>query len=176
MRVWKGHGEKGSSNDEWEYVYRPHHTQFPKGIVIDEDLQWEDMFHDAFVAPTMDTNRNGGPLLDNQIAATNGVANGPCDIGTTIQIEEALARDVHQACAMLDDVATTYMEEEGYGPHGGNVECQLENMECDQTSQVGIDGTSNMHGRQYGMGDGPCKGRNTRIPSVLDLNEACCPL
>jgi hypothetical protein len=176
MRVWKGHGEKGSSNDEWEYVYRPHHTQFPKGIVIDEDLQCEDMFHDAFVAPTMDTNRNGGPLLDNQIAATNGVANGPCDIGTTIQIEEALACDVHQVCVMLDDVATTYMEEEGYGPHGGNVECQLENMECDQTSQVGIDGTSNMHGRQYGMGDGPCKGRNTRIPSVLDLNEACCPL
>jgi len=63
MRVWKGPSEKDSSNDEWEYVCRPHHTQFPKGVVIDEDLQWEDMFHDAFVAPTMDVNRNGRPLL-----------------------------------------------------------------------------------------------------------------
>jgi len=26
------------------------------------------------------------------------------------------------------------------------------------------------------MGDGPCKGGDTRIPSVLDLSEACCPL
>jgi hypothetical protein len=65
MRVWKGHGEKDNLDDEWEYVYRPHHTQFPEGVVIDEDLQWEDMFHDAFVTPTMDANRNGGPLLDN---------------------------------------------------------------------------------------------------------------
>jgi hypothetical protein len=45
------------------------------------------------------------------------------------------------------------MEEHGYGPHGGNVECQFENMECDQT-------------RQDGMGDGPCKGGNTRIFQV----------
>ncbi len=104
MRVWKGPGEKNSLDDEWDYVCRPHCTQFPKGAVIDEDLRWEDMFHDAFVAPTMDVNRNGGPLLDNQVAATNGVANGPCDVGTTLQIEEALAHDVHQACAMLDDV------------------------------------------------------------------------
>jgi hypothetical protein len=83
------------------------------------------MFHYACVAPTMDVNRNGGPLLNNQVAATNGVTNGPCDIGTTIQIEEALAHDVHQACAMLDDVATKphTMEEWGYGPHGDNVEC-----------------------------------------------------
>ncbi len=95
MRVWKGPNEKDSSNDEWEYVCRPHRTQFPQGVVIDEDLQWEDMFHDAFVAPTMDANQNGRPLLDNQVAATNGAANGPCDIGTTIQIEEALAHDVH---------------------------------------------------------------------------------
>jgi hypothetical protein len=35
-----------------------------------------------------------------------GPQNGPSDIGTTIQVEEALAHDVHQACAMLDDVAT----------------------------------------------------------------------
>jgi hypothetical protein len=63
------------------------------------------MFHNAFVAPTMDTNRNGRPLLDNHVATTSGVANGPCDVGTTIQIEEALAHDVHQTCAMLDDVA-----------------------------------------------------------------------
>jgi hypothetical protein len=49
-------------------------------------------------------------------------------------------------------------------------------MECDQTRQAGIDGTSNMHGRQDGMGDGPCKGGDIRIPSVLDLSEACCPL
>jgi hypothetical protein len=136
------------------------------------------MFHDAFVAPTMDANRNGRPLLDNQVVATSGVTNGPCDVGTTIQIEEALAHDVHQACVMLDDVVAEpqIMEEQGYGPHGGNVECQFENMECDQTRQAGIDGTSNMHGRQDGMGDGPCKGGDTRIPSVLDLNEACCPL
>jgi len=88
-----------------------------------------------------------------------------------------LAHDVHQACAMLDDVVEPQtMEEQGYGPHWGNVKCQFENMECDQTRQVGIDGTSNMHGRQDGMGDGPCKGGDTRIPSVLDLNEAYCPL
>jgi len=119
MRVWKRIGEKDSSDDEWEYVYRPHCTQFPEGAVIDEDLRWEDMFHDAFVVPTMDANRNGGPLLDNQVDATNGVANGPCDVGTTIQIEEALAHDVHQACAMLDDVAVEpqTMVKQGYGPH-----------------------------------------------------------
>jgi hypothetical protein len=29
MWVWKGLGEKDSSNDEWEYVCRPHRTQFP---------------------------------------------------------------------------------------------------------------------------------------------------
>jgi hypothetical protein len=83
------------------------------------------MFHDAFVAPTMDANRNGRPLLDNQVTATNGVTNGPCDVGTTIQIEEALAHDVHQACAMFDDVVVEPQttEEQGYGPHGGNVEC-----------------------------------------------------
>jgi hypothetical protein len=104
--VWKGLGEKDNSYDEWEYVYRPHRTQFPQGAIIDEDLQWEDMFHDAFVAPTMDANRNGGPQLDNQVAATSGAANGPYDVGTTIQIEEALVHDVHQACAMLDDVTT----------------------------------------------------------------------
>ncbi len=104
--VWKGPSEKNNSYDEWEYVCRPHHTQFRQGAIIDEDLQWEDMFHDAFVAPTMDVNRNGGPQLDNQIVATNGAANGPCDVGTTIQIEEALAHDVHQACVMLDDVIT----------------------------------------------------------------------
>jgi hypothetical protein len=106
MRVWKGPGEKDSSNDEWEYVCRPYGTQFPKGAVIDEDLRWEDMFHDAFVALTMDVSKNGRPLLDNQVATTSWVANGPCDVGTTIQIEEALAHDVHQACAMLDDVAS----------------------------------------------------------------------
>jgi hypothetical protein len=33
-----------------------------------------------------------------------------------------------------------------------------------------------MHGKQDGMGDGPCKGGDTRVPNVLDLNEACCPL
>jgi hypothetical protein len=49
-------------------------------------------------------------------------------------------------------------------------------MECDQTRQAGIEGTSNMHGRQDGMGNGPCKGGNTRIPAVLDMSEACCPL
>jgi len=49
-------------------------------------------------------------------------------------------------------------------------------MECDQTRQTTINGTSNIHGRQDGMGDGPCRGRDTRIPSVLDLNEAYCPL
>ncbi len=89
-----------------------------------------------------------------------------------------MAHDVHQACAMLDDVAAEpqSMEEQGYGPHGGNVECQLENMECDQTKQANIDDTSNMHGRQDGMGDGPCKGGDIRIPSVFDLSEACCPL
>jgi len=76
--------------------------------------------HDAFVAPTMDVNKNGGPILDNQVTATSGATNGPCDNGTTIQIEEALAHDVHQACAMLDDVAAEpqTMEEQGYGPHG----------------------------------------------------------
>jgi hypothetical protein len=171
MRVLKGPGEKDSSNDEWEYVCRPHHTQFPEGAVIDEDLQWEDMFHDAFVAPTMDANRNGGPLLDNQVATTSGVANGPCDISTTIQIEEALAHDVHQTCVMLDDVTVEpqIMEEQGYGPHGGNVKCQFENMECDQTRQAGIDSTSNMHGKQDGMGNDPCKGGDTKIPSVLHL-------
>ncbi len=95
MRVWKGPGEKDSSDDEWEYVCRPHRTKFPEGAVIDEDLWWEDMFHDVIVAPTMDVNRNGGLLLDNQVAATNGVANGPCDVGTTNQIKEALAHDVH---------------------------------------------------------------------------------
>jgi hypothetical protein len=62
------------------------------------------MFHNAFVAPTMDVNRNGIPLLDNQVATTSGAANGPCDVGTTIQIEEALAHDIHQVCTMLDDV------------------------------------------------------------------------
>jgi len=79
---------------------------------------------------------------------------------------------------MLDDVAAKpqRMEEQGYGPHGGNVECQLENMECDQTKQATIDNTSNMYGRQDGMGDGPCKGGDIRIPSVFDLSEACCPL
>jgi hypothetical protein len=136
------------------------------------------IFHDAFVAPTMDANRNGGPLLDNQVATPSGVTNGPCDVGTTIQIEEALAHDVHQACVMLDDVVVEpqTMEKQDYGPHGGNVECQFEDMECDQTRQANIDGTSNMHGRQDGMGDGPCKGGDIRIPSVLDLSEACCPL
>jgi hypothetical protein len=49
-------------------------------------------------------------------------------------------------------------------------------MECDQTRQIGIDDTSNMHGRQDGMGDGPCKGGDTRMPSVFDMSEACCPL
>ncbi len=49
-------------------------------------------------------------------------------------------------------------------------------MECDQTRQVSIDGTSNMHGRQDGMGDGPCKGGDTKIPNVLDLSESCYPL
>jgi hypothetical protein len=88
-RVWKGPGEKDSLDDEWEYVCRPHRTQFPEGAVIDEDLGWKDMFHDEFVTPTMDANRNGGPLLDHQVAATNGATNGPCDVGTTIQIEEA---------------------------------------------------------------------------------------
>jgi hypothetical protein len=63
------------------------------------------MFHDAFVAPTMDANRNRGPLLDNKVATTSGAANGPCDVSTTIEIKEALAHDVHQACAMLDNVA-----------------------------------------------------------------------
>jgi hypothetical protein len=79
---------------------------------------------------------------------------------------------------MLDDVTveSQTMEKQGYGPHGGNVECQFENMECDQTRQVSIDGTSNMHGRQDGMGYGPCKEGDTRIPSVLDMIEACCPL
>jgi hypothetical protein len=79
---------------------------------------------------------------------------------------------------MLDDVAAEpqTMEEHGYGPHGGNVECQFENMECDQTRQDGIHGTSNMHGRQDGMGDGPCKGGDIRIPSVFDLSEAYYPL
>jgi hypothetical protein len=69
--------------------------------------------------------RNGGPLLSNQVVATSGVANGRCDIGTTIQIEEALAHHVHQTCVMLDDVVAKNqtMEEQGYGPHGGNVEC-----------------------------------------------------
>ncbi len=120
MQVWKAPGEKDSSDDEWEYVCRPHRTQFPKGAVIDEDLRWENMFHNAFVAPTMDVNRNGGPLLNNQVAATSGVANGPCDVGTTIQIEEALAHDVHQACAMLDDVAAKpqTMEEQVMDPMG----------------------------------------------------------
>jgi hypothetical protein len=33
-----------------------------------------------------------------------------------------------------------------------------------------------MHGKQDGMGDGPCKGGDTKVPDVLDLNEACCPL
>jgi hypothetical protein len=76
------------------------------------------MFHNAFVAPTMDANRNGKPLLDNQVVATSGATNGPCDVGTTIQIKEALAHDVHQACAMLDDVVAKpqTMEEQGYGP------------------------------------------------------------
>jgi hypothetical protein len=79
---------------------------------------------------------------------------------------------------MLDDVTIEpqRMEEQGYGPHGGNVECQFENMQCDQTRQAGISNTSNMDGRQDGMGDGPCKGGDTRIPSVLDISEACCPL
>jgi hypothetical protein len=49
-------------------------------------------------------------------------------------------------------------------------------MECDQTRQAGIDSTSNMHGKQDGMGDGPCKGGDIRIPSVFDLSEAYCPL
>jgi hypothetical protein len=49
-------------------------------------------------------------------------------------------------------------------------------MECDKTRQAGIDDTPNMHGRQDGMGDGPCKVGDTRIPSLLDLSEACCPL
>jgi hypothetical protein len=49
-------------------------------------------------------------------------------------------------------------------------------MECDQTKQAGINDTSNMHGRQDGMEDGPCKRGDTRIPNVLDLNEAYCPL
>jgi hypothetical protein len=34
----KGLVKKDNSDDEWEYVCRPHHTQFPKGVVIDEDL------------------------------------------------------------------------------------------------------------------------------------------
>jgi hypothetical protein len=61
-------------------------------------------------------------------------------------------------------------------PMGVNVKCELENMECDKTRQVGINNTSNMHGKQDGMGYGPCKGGDTWIPSVFDLNETCCPL
>jgi hypothetical protein len=57
MWVRKGPSEKNNSDDEWEHVYRSHRTQFLEGAVIDEDLQWEDIFHDAFVAPTMDANR-----------------------------------------------------------------------------------------------------------------------
>jgi hypothetical protein len=36
-----------------------------------------------------------------------------------------MAHDVHRTCAMLSDVATEpqTMEEQGYGSHGGNVEC-----------------------------------------------------
>jgi hypothetical protein len=100
MRVWKRPSEKDSSDDEWEYVCRPHNTQFSEGAIINENLRWEDMFHDAFVAPTMDVNRNGRPLLDKQVAATSGVVNGPCDIGTTIQIEEALSIK-HVQCWMM---------------------------------------------------------------------------
>ncbi len=37
MQVWKGLGEKDSSDDEWEYICRPHRMQFLKGAVIDED-------------------------------------------------------------------------------------------------------------------------------------------
>jgi hypothetical protein len=91
MWVWKRLGEKGSSNDEWEYACKPHRTQFPQGAIIDENFRWEDMFHDAFVAPTMDDNRDGGPLLYNQVAARSGATDGPCDVGTTIQVEEPLA-------------------------------------------------------------------------------------
>jgi hypothetical protein len=36
--------------------------------------------------------------------------------------------------------------------------------------------SSNMQGRQDGIRDGLCKGGDTRIPSVLDLSEAYCPL
>ncbi len=89
------------------------------------------MFHDAFVAPNVGDELDQGPILNGQGGAMFGAIDGPTNVGTTTKFEEAIAHDVRQACAMVDEVGhePQTMDEIGNATHGDGVETHTRGME-----------------------------------------------
>ncbi len=100
------------------------------------------MFHDAFVAPNVGDELDQGPILDGQGGAMFGAIDGPTNVGITTKFKEAIAHDVRQACAMVDEMGhePQAIDEIGNAIHGDGIETHSGGMEGDQRS-FGISGT-----------------------------------
>jgi hypothetical protein len=93
----------------------------------------DDILHDAFVAPNVVDELDQGPILDGQGGATFGAIDGPINVGIATQFEEAIAHDVHQACAMVDEAShePQIMDEIGNAIHGDGAETHTKGMQGD---------------------------------------------
>jgi hypothetical protein len=71
---------------------------------VDQDLKWEDLFHDVFVDPTTGVNGDLTTTLNGQVGFKNGSTNGVPNVSTTMQLEEALTHAIQDACARGDEM------------------------------------------------------------------------
>jgi hypothetical protein len=134
---------------------------------MDQELRLEDMFQDAFIAPTINAMVGVGPLQSGQSDVHAEQENDAPNVGTSMQLKEDVTSALQQECAKVDEmgVESQSMEEGNLG-NGDNVEALFDNVWVDHANQ-NIDGMSEpSHGGDHYYG----------VPSVLRLNEACQPL
>jgi hypothetical protein len=62
------------------------------------------MFHDAFVDPRTSVNGDVVATLDGQVGFRSGSTNGAPNVGTTVQLEQALTHAIQDACARGDEM------------------------------------------------------------------------
>ncbi len=177
MWVWIGPNAKDDLDDEWEAVYRPRCIYVFQGVAIDQDLRMDDMLHDAFATPNVGDELDQRPILDGQGGAKLGTMDGPTNVGTATKFKGAIAHDVRQACAMVDEVGhePQKMDEIGNAIHGDGVETHIGGMERDQRSSS-ISGTLNLLRGLDGIASALHMGGYNVIPNVVDLNDVRCPL
>jgi len=66
------------------------------------------MFHDAFVDPTIGVNGDVVTTLNGQASFKSGSTNGAPNVGTTMQLEEALTHAIQDACVRGDEMGIEF--------------------------------------------------------------------